>query len=75
MRFLEAIESEEFEKLPGGIFTVSYLKQYALAIGLPEEEILEHYRRTLDPPPTTGKPETPPERNRALRVLANFQLF
>ena len=44
MRFLEAIESEEFEKLPGGVFTTSYIKQYASAIGMPSEELLSYYR-------------------------------
>src|ERR1017187_709592 len=33
IRFLRAIEDEEFEKLPGGIFNTSYLRQYAPALG------------------------------------------
>ena len=32
LRFLRAIEDEEFDKLPGGIFTTSYLRQYAAAV-------------------------------------------
>ena len=75
MRFLEAIESEDFDKLPGGIFTISYLKQYARAAGFPEQEILEHYRRKLELLTPPDKPDARPERNKALRVLANFQLF
>jgi cytoskeletal protein RodZ len=35
----------EFEKLPGGIFTTSYLKQYASAVGMPDDELLNHYAR------------------------------
>jgi cytoskeletal protein RodZ len=42
-RFLRAIESEEFEKLPGGVFNVNYIRQYASAIGFPEEKVLSHY--------------------------------
>src|SRR5579871_4187073 len=50
LRFLRAIEAEEFEKLPGGIFTTSYLRQYAAAIGFNEAELLAHYRhRTTQP--------------------------
>jgi len=43
LRFLLAIEAEEFEKLPGGIFNTSYLRQYAAAIGLDEAELLACY--------------------------------
>jgi cytoskeletal protein RodZ len=45
VRFLKAIEAEEFDKLPGGIFTTSYLRQYAVAIGYDADELLAHYRR------------------------------
>ncbi|HZU27303.1 MAG TPA: helix-turn-helix transcriptional regulator [Bryobacteraceae bacterium] len=33
MFFLRAIEAGEYGKLPGGIYTTSYLRQYAAAIG------------------------------------------
>lgn len=42
-RFLRAIETEEFEKLPGGVFNTNYIRQYAVAIGAPEKSILECY--------------------------------
>jgi cytoskeletal protein RodZ len=42
-RFLRAIESEEFEKLPGGVFNINYIRQYASAIGYPEERVLSQY--------------------------------
>jgi cytoskeletal protein RodZ len=42
-RFLRAIESEEFEKLPGGVFNVNYIRQYATAIGFPEDTVMSHY--------------------------------
>ena len=40
-RFLEAIESGAYGQLPGGIFTTSYIKQYAATIGFDCTEILE----------------------------------
>lgn len=47
-RFLRAIECEEFDKLPGGIFDTNYIRQYAVAIGFPEQQLLEQYQvRTL----------------------------
>jgi len=42
-RFLRAIECEEFDKLPGGVFNTSYIRQYASAIGFPEERVLSLY--------------------------------
>jgi cytoskeletal protein RodZ len=48
IRFLRAIEAEEFEKLPGGIFTTSYLRQYATAIGVEETLLLQYYHTKLD---------------------------
>ena len=42
-RFLRAIESEEFDKLPGGVFNTNYIRQYAACIGFPETKLLEVY--------------------------------
>ena len=42
-RFLRAIETEEFEKLPGGVFNTNYIRQYASAIGFAEHQLLECY--------------------------------
>jgi transcriptional regulator with XRE-family HTH domain len=50
LRFLRAIEEEEFDKLPGGIFSTSYLRQYAAAIGYDEAELLAHFERKMNPP-------------------------
>jgi cytoskeletal protein RodZ len=44
IRSLKAIEVGEFQKLPGGIYTTSYLKQYAKAIDFDEGELLAYYR-------------------------------
>jgi len=45
--FLEAIEREDFGKLPGGVFDRNYLRQYAAAVGIDDRELLaayEHYQ-------------------------------
>jgi cytoskeletal protein RodZ len=44
MRSLEAIECGEFGKLPGGIYSTSYIRQYARAIDYDEGAILAAYR-------------------------------
>jgi cytoskeletal protein RodZ len=57
LRFLRAIEAEEFEKLPGGIFSTSYLRQYAAAIGYDEAELLSHFDRKMNPQPVLQEPQ------------------
>lgn len=47
VRILEAIEAGDFRKLPGGIYSTSYIRQYARAIDYPEDDILEVYRRHM----------------------------
>ena len=49
IRFLRAIEDGEYEKLPGGIFAKSYLRQYAAVIGFEEAELLGHYSAAVEP--------------------------
>lgn len=49
VRFLEAIEAEEFSKLPGGIFIRSFVRSYAKYVGLDEEHILSEYQLIAEP--------------------------
>ena len=39
VRLLEAIEAEQFDKLPGGVFRRSFVLQYARALGMDPDEI------------------------------------
>ncbi len=48
MHYLQAIEREEFRKLPGGVYNCSYLKQYARAIDIQEAELLGYYRTVAE---------------------------
>jgi cytoskeletal protein RodZ len=58
-RFLEAIEGERFEQLPGGIFSTSYLRQYAAAIGYDEDALVAFYQQKTNPPePVSNAPQT-----------------
>lgn len=43
LRSLQAIEAGEFQKLPGGVYSTSYIRQYARAIDFDETQILEQY--------------------------------
>jgi transcriptional regulator with XRE-family HTH domain len=41
--YLNAIEQGQFAKLPGGIYSTSYIRQYAHAIECDEDSILDRY--------------------------------
>ena len=41
--YLQAIEAEEFDKLPGGVYSTSYIRQYARAIGYNESGLLDQF--------------------------------
>jgi cytoskeleton protein RodZ len=45
VRALESIEREDFRSLPGGIYSTSYIRQYARAIDYDEAAILDVYHR------------------------------
>lgn len=47
MRYLEAIEANDFKRLPGGIFNRSFIKAYARYIGYDEKEAVEAYTHAL----------------------------
>jgi cytoskeleton protein RodZ len=50
MRHLEAIESGDFSRLPGGIYNTSYIRQYARAIEFDETNLLAFYQECCNPP-------------------------
>jgi cytoskeleton protein RodZ len=47
-KFLEAIEDNRFENLPGGVFAKSFVRQYARLLDLDEEELAGEVRRQLE---------------------------
>ena len=47
MRYLEAIESDDYRRLPGGIFNRSFIRAYAKFIGYDENQAIEEYGRIL----------------------------
>jgi cytoskeleton protein RodZ len=47
VRTLEAIERGDFRKLPGGIYSTSYIRQYARAIDYDEGAILAVYDQAM----------------------------
>lgn len=47
MHYLEAIETDDFKRLPGGIFNRSFVKAYARYVGYDEKEAVEAYTRFM----------------------------
>jgi cytoskeleton protein RodZ len=43
MRYLVAIEADDYRRLPGGIFNRSFIRAYAKQIGYDEQEAVEEY--------------------------------
>ncbi len=47
MHYLEAIETNDYKRLPGGIFNRSFVKAYARYVGYDEKEAIEGYTRYM----------------------------
>jgi cytoskeleton protein RodZ len=48
-RLLQAIENDQYDKLPGGVFAKSFVRQYARLLGLDEEEIAGRMQQATGP--------------------------
>ena len=55
MHYLEAIESNDYKRLPGGIFNRSFVKAYAKYVGYDEKEAIEGYTRYMRDSGDTGE--------------------
>jgi cytoskeleton protein RodZ len=74
VRLLEAIEAEQFEKLPGGVFRRSFVLQYARALQLDPDEIageLDQLSQFDEPPPL---PSTDTANNQSPSSGSGFSL-
>lgn len=47
MHYLEAIETNDYKRLPGGIFNRSFVKAYAKYVGYDEKEAVDGYTRFM----------------------------
>jgi cytoskeleton protein RodZ len=60
VRFLEAIEADQFEKLPGGIFNKGFIRAYAQQLGVNDDEAVADYLKAAGLQPTIPLNTTPP---------------
>ncbi len=47
---LQAIEANQFDRLPGGLLTRSFLRQYAQVVGLDAEEVVASFKQQFEEP-------------------------
>lgn len=66
-RFLQALEDEEWERLPGGVFNRGFVRGVSRYLGLDEEGMVAEYVMSVNEgkttPGSTAKQELPPPRN------------
>jgi cytoskeleton protein RodZ len=49
VRYLQAIENEEWDALPGGAYTRGFIRTYASYLGLDGDRLVDDYRRVAGP--------------------------
>ena len=61
-RFLQALEEDHFEQLPGGIFNKGFVRAYARCVGMDEEQAVADYLTATgeNQPKTEAADERPP---------------
>jgi Helix-turn-helix domain len=78
VRYLQAIENEEWDALPGDAYARGFIRTYAYYLGLDGERLADDYRRSVAPPgvervpkrvepvPTAMREQRPPVSSRLL---------
>jgi cytoskeleton protein RodZ len=72
LHLLEAMEADQFDRLPGGVFTRSFLRQYAHALGLDEEELIASLKEQFEEPPEPLPAPPPKQRFPNLPQMPRF---
>lgn len=60
-RFLEAIENEQWDQLPGGVFNRGFIRSVARYLGLDEENLVAEYALQTKGRPDPGVVADPPD--------------
>ena len=66
-RFLDALEKEAWDRLPGGVFNRGFVRTVARFLGLEEENLLAEYTLAMRLPGATAIPSELPPQPSALR--------
>jgi transcriptional regulator with XRE-family HTH domain len=73
-RYLEALEEDRLERIPGGFFLKALIRSYAAFVGLDPEEVIARYRAAgiIDARPEPSAEETPEPRGFAWKKSLLF---
>jgi cytoskeleton protein RodZ len=86
VRYLQAIENEEWDALPGGAYTRGFIRTYAVYLGLDGDRLADDYRRStmpaggeraprrIEPVPATARGHRPRLSGRVLAVGVSLVL-
>jgi len=71
-RFLEALENEQWDRLPGGVFNRGFVRAVAHFLGLDEEALIAEYAMTTNDQPEVAvwADKTPPKPRRRWKAWA-----
>jgi cytoskeleton protein RodZ len=61
VHLLEAIEADQFDRLPGGVFARNFVRQYTRMLKLDEDEIITAFRQQFEEPAEAAASEHQPE--------------
>jgi cytoskeleton protein RodZ len=73
LHLLQAMEADQFDRLPGGVFTRSFLRQYAHTLGLDEEELIASLKEQFEAPPEPTPAPPPKQRFPNLPPMPRFE--
>jgi cytoskeletal protein RodZ len=68
-RMLDAIETERFERLPGGVFNAAFVRQYARYLGLDEDRTVAEFMAACGDSAATQAARDTQQREAALATL------
>lgn len=78
-RFLTALENEQWEKLPGGVFNRGFIRSVAHYLGLDEDSMVAEYalhtKGRAEPGVVADPPDEPESQWRQITVLVVFALI
>lgn len=75
LHLLEAIEADQFDRLPGGVFARNFVRQYAQMLELDDEGMIAAFKHQFEEPPEPppSEPEHPPMRLPRVPPLEEFR--
>lgn len=59
-KYLEALENNQFDIIPGEVYVKGFLLTYSSYLGLDSQGMLEEYKKSYQPPPVRHEARTSP---------------